>query len=118
MPRTAPAPAAPSAVPAFDAPAALLHAFVTNERVNQYLLEQLDDAAWRAAPPGGIPSDTRPVQPVAPASPDRWDPGTEEQVGRQPHHRLAQPLLEQPLPGHPLRRKLLKRTYGKYCLHL
>src|SRR5262245_4107418 len=31
----------------------LLHAFATNERINQFLLENLDEAAWRADPPGG-----------------------------------------------------------------
>ena len=37
----------------FDASDALLRAFATNERINQYLLEHLDDAAWRAPPPAG-----------------------------------------------------------------
>ncbi len=37
----------------FDPAAALLRAFDTSERVNQYLLEQLPAAAWRAVPPGG-----------------------------------------------------------------
>ena len=32
---------------------ALLHAFETNERINQYLLENLPAAAWRAEPPEG-----------------------------------------------------------------
>ncbi|HUK91365.1 MAG TPA: DinB family protein, partial [Blastocatellia bacterium] len=32
---------------------ALLDSFATNERINQYLIENLDDAAWRAEPPGG-----------------------------------------------------------------
>lgn len=31
----------------------LLDAFATNERINQFLLENLDEAAWRADPPGG-----------------------------------------------------------------
>lgn len=44
-------PAAPA--PPFDPAAALLHAWATNDRVNQYLLEHLSDDAWRAAPPGG-----------------------------------------------------------------
>ena len=44
-------PAAPAAP--FDPAAALLRAWATNDRVNQYLLEHLSDAAWRAAPPGG-----------------------------------------------------------------
>jgi uncharacterized damage-inducible protein DinB len=57
MPRTAAprpnVPAAPGAPAAFDAAAAVLQAFATNERINQYLVAHLDDAAWRAAPPGG-----------------------------------------------------------------
>jgi uncharacterized damage-inducible protein DinB len=32
---------------------ALLQAFATNERINQYMLENLDERAWRAEPPGG-----------------------------------------------------------------
>jgi len=32
---------------------ALLEAYATNERINQYMLENLDDAAWHAEPPGG-----------------------------------------------------------------
>ena len=32
---------------------ALLHAYATNERVNQYLIGYLDDAAWTAKPPSG-----------------------------------------------------------------
>jgi uncharacterized damage-inducible protein DinB len=36
-----------------DLQAALLHAFATNERINQYLLEHLDAAAWNAPPPSG-----------------------------------------------------------------
>jgi uncharacterized damage-inducible protein DinB len=31
----------------------LVEAFAVNERMNQYLLEQLPDEAWRAEPPGG-----------------------------------------------------------------
>ena|SRR5579885_1673113 len=31
---------------------ALLHSFNTNERINQYLLENLPPEAWRAEPPG------------------------------------------------------------------
>jgi len=31
----------------------VLDAFTTNERINQYLIENIDDAAWRAAPAGG-----------------------------------------------------------------
>jgi uncharacterized damage-inducible protein DinB len=37
----------------FDLPAALLGAFATNDRINAYLIENLAEAAWRAAPPGG-----------------------------------------------------------------
>ncbi|HEY6328071.1 MAG TPA: DinB family protein [Blastocatellia bacterium] len=32
---------------------ALLEAFATNGRINQYLIDNLDDAAWRAEPPSG-----------------------------------------------------------------
>ena len=32
---------------------ALLEAYATNERINQYLIENLSDAAWRAEPPDG-----------------------------------------------------------------
>ena len=42
------APAAP-----FDLAGALLLAIDAGERINQYLLEHLDPAAWRAEPPGG-----------------------------------------------------------------
>lgn len=37
----------------FDVGAALLQAFATNDRINQYLLAHLPDAAWRAEPPNG-----------------------------------------------------------------
>jgi uncharacterized damage-inducible protein DinB len=37
----------------FDLGAALLHAFDTNDRINQYLLAHLPPGAWTAAPPGG-----------------------------------------------------------------
>ena len=52
-------PAIPTAAPAartapdFALDAALLRAFDTNDRINRYLVEHLDDEAWRAAPPGG-----------------------------------------------------------------
>lgn len=39
--------------PPVDLGEALLQAFATNERINQYLLEHLDKRAWRAEPPGG-----------------------------------------------------------------
>jgi uncharacterized damage-inducible protein DinB len=32
---------------------ALLNAFETNDRINQFLLENIPEAAWRADPPGG-----------------------------------------------------------------
>jgi uncharacterized damage-inducible protein DinB len=32
---------------------ALLNAFETNDRINQFLLENIPEAAWRAEPPGG-----------------------------------------------------------------
>jgi uncharacterized damage-inducible protein DinB len=38
---------------AFDLKRALVEAYAVNERMNQYLLESLDDRAWRAVPPGG-----------------------------------------------------------------
>jgi uncharacterized damage-inducible protein DinB len=34
-------------------PASLLHAFNTNNRINQYLIHNLPAAAWKADPPGG-----------------------------------------------------------------
>jgi uncharacterized damage-inducible protein DinB len=34
-------------------PVALLHAFNTNNRINQYLIDNLPPAAWNADPPGG-----------------------------------------------------------------
>jgi uncharacterized damage-inducible protein DinB len=49
----APAAAAPAAAPAFDAAPAVLHAWATSDAITRYLIEQLDDAAWQAAPPGG-----------------------------------------------------------------
>ena len=39
--------------PPLDSGESLLRAFATNERMNQFLLENLDEAAWRADPPGG-----------------------------------------------------------------
>ena len=36
-----------------DLKQSLLEAYAVNERLNQYLLENLDDAAWNAEPPGG-----------------------------------------------------------------
>jgi uncharacterized damage-inducible protein DinB len=37
----------------YDLKQSLLEAYAVNERLNQYLLENLDDAAWNAEPPGG-----------------------------------------------------------------
>lgn len=37
----------------FDLRAALLHAFDTNEKVNQFMLDNIPVAAWRAEPPNG-----------------------------------------------------------------
>ena len=41
------------AVTPFVLPDALLQAFETNERINQYLIENLPAEAWRADPPNG-----------------------------------------------------------------
>lgn len=43
-----PKPSAP-----FDLKHCLLESYAVNERINQYLLESLDEAAWTAEPPGG-----------------------------------------------------------------
>jgi len=45
MPRAAAAP--------YSVTDSLINAFDTNERINQYLLENFPSAAWRAEPPGG-----------------------------------------------------------------
>jgi len=37
----------------FDIKRSLLESYAVNERINQYLLENLDDAAWNADPPDG-----------------------------------------------------------------
>jgi len=37
----------------FDLKRSFLESYAVNERINQYLLENLDDAAWNAEPPGG-----------------------------------------------------------------
>src|SRR5579872_2889561 len=42
-----------SAAPAFDTGKALLHSYITNEKVNQFLLATLPSAAWRAEPASG-----------------------------------------------------------------
>ena len=36
-----------------DLKQSLLEAYAVNERLNRYLLENLDDASWNAEPPGG-----------------------------------------------------------------
>ena len=41
-----------SALP-FDASRSLLEAFAINDRINQFLLENLPEEAWRADPPTG-----------------------------------------------------------------
>jgi uncharacterized damage-inducible protein DinB len=43
----------PKAAPAFSLQESLLTAFDTNDRINQYLIENLPAEAWRAEPPGG-----------------------------------------------------------------
>ena len=43
----------PKSAPPFSLPQALLHAFDTNDRINQYMLENLPTEAWRAEPPEG-----------------------------------------------------------------
>jgi uncharacterized damage-inducible protein DinB len=45
--------AAARTVEPFDPREALLRAFATNDRINQYLLAHLPPEAWTAAPPGG-----------------------------------------------------------------
>lgn len=39
--------------PSFSLPEALLSAYATNQEITDYLLEQLDDDAWRAEAPSG-----------------------------------------------------------------
>lgn len=46
-------PPSSAALSAFDIAASVLHLFDTNQRMNAYLVEHLDDGAWEAAPPGG-----------------------------------------------------------------
>jgi DinB family len=43
----------PKTAPPFLLPEALLHAFETNDRINQYVLESLPAESWRASPPEG-----------------------------------------------------------------
>jgi uncharacterized damage-inducible protein DinB len=53
--RSSPDPAGASAKPAFASrlPTALLSAFNTNNRLNQYLIDNIAPAAWKAKPPDG-----------------------------------------------------------------
>ncbi|MGO4879826.1 MAG: hypothetical protein ACLP59_03270 [Bryobacteraceae bacterium] len=37
----------------FDSKRSILESYAVNERINQYLLENLPDAAWNTEPPGG-----------------------------------------------------------------
>ena len=68
-PAPAPAPAksrAPTKSPArtkepVDLGAALLKAFATNERINQFLLDALDDSIWGALPPGAAMKQARTI---------------------------------------------------------
>jgi uncharacterized damage-inducible protein DinB len=48
-------PAAKSKIPGppFEASKALLEVFAINDRINQFLLDNLPEAAWRAVPPTG-----------------------------------------------------------------
>ena len=43
----------PKAAPVFSLPQALLSSFDTNDRINQYMIENLSTEAWRADPPSG-----------------------------------------------------------------
>jgi uncharacterized damage-inducible protein DinB len=43
----------PKAAAAFSLPQALLTSFDTNDRINQYMIENLPSEAWRAEPPAG-----------------------------------------------------------------
>lgn len=54
-PKTQTSEADASSKPTFSAqlPAALLNAFNTNNRINQYLIENIDPAAWKTKPPYG-----------------------------------------------------------------
>ncbi len=53
-PATAPEPPMPAKpAPALPLAEALLRAYDTNDRINQYLLDALTDEAWAADPPGG-----------------------------------------------------------------
>ena len=43
----------PKASAPLDLKRSLVESYAVNERINQYLLESLDDSAWNAEPPGG-----------------------------------------------------------------
>ena len=45
--------AMPKSAPPFSLSEALLTSFDTNDRINQYVIENLPAEAWRAEPPGG-----------------------------------------------------------------
>src|SRR5215831_13319215 len=54
MPNTPESQAVPAAATySSQLPLALLNAFNTNNRINQYLIDNLPSAAWKAKPPGG-----------------------------------------------------------------
>ncbi len=55
MPKAPDPTLAAGAAPTFasQVPAALLNAFDTNNRINQYLIDSLEPAAWKAKPPDG-----------------------------------------------------------------
>jgi len=46
-------PTSTAKVAAFDLAFSLLYAFDTNEKVNQFMLDQIPSEAWRAEPPNG-----------------------------------------------------------------
>ena len=52
-------PASPKAQ--VDLGAALLKAFATNERINQFVLDALDDSVWSALPPGAKTKQARTI---------------------------------------------------------
>lgn len=54
-------PASAAKLAPFDLTSALLQAFDTNEKVNQFLLDQLAPEAWEAGPPTGKGRDVRAI---------------------------------------------------------
>ena len=68
----------PSA-PNIDFKQALLESYAVNERINQYLLESLDHAAWNADPPVG---KGRTIAAVNWTEPELRDLGAMEQARR------------------------------------